>query len=375
MLFSQALLEKNVPVNSQDDVGSSPLCWAASHGHIEPALLLLQNGAFVNCVDVEGMTPLHYACIFKDCPKMVSLLLEHGADPNREESVSYRRPLDVALQFERREYARLIEAAGGKRSSRLLRNGDLAIARRKELKKKHQQEMQIEARKSKAESPRKGAEPVAGAASAAAPSSPANKSGPEQLASNNVSVAHVVPRTPDEDDTLRGHCWFNNRHAEFKQFLARPDFDFSSPFKSYNHGTALILAASRGHMDTVRALVSRGVDLDATNLDKCNAFNWAVTQKHFEVALFLVSHGSNVDLLDKHGMSSLHYACIAKDFDLNLVMFLINEAKCKINLLSSNGRTALDLAISRSRPTLIAFLKSKGGKIAAKQQKKQQKKK
>jgi hypothetical protein len=323
---------------------------------------------------------------------MVSLLLEHGADPNREESVSYRRPLDVALQFERREYARLIEAAGGKRSTRLLRNGDLAIARRKELKKKHQQEMQNEARKARAADassvgvispsspPTKTALTKNGsAASSTSPIAVATAS-PGIVAAapleNNVPArAAVVPRTPDEDDTLRGHCWFNNRHAEFKQFLARPDFDFSSPFKSYNNGTALILAASRGHMETVRALVSRGVDLDATNLDKCNAFNWAVTQKHFDVALFLVSHGCDVDLLDKHGMSSLHYACIARDFDLNLVMFLVNEAKCKINLLSSNGRTALDLAISRNRPTLISFLKSKGGKIAAKQPKKQLKKK
>jgi ankyrin repeat protein len=358
--FLQALLDKQVPVNSQDDVGSSPLCWAASHGHIEPARLLLQRSAFVNCVDVEGMTPLHYACIYKDCPKMISLLLEYGADPNCEESVSYRRPLDVALQFERRDYAKLIEVAGGKRSTRLLRNGDMAIARRKELKKKHQQEIQNEARKLKKETVAPAVASVGSAAAVVATSS-------SPIAVRPVPVVPViVARSADEDDSLRGHCWFNNRHAEFKEFLSRPIFDFSTPFKSYNNGTALILAASRGHMETVRALADKGVDLDAVNLDKCNAFNWAVTQKHFEVASLLVSRGCSVDLLDKHGMSSLHYACIAKEFDLNLVVFLVEQAKCKINLLSSNSRTALDLAVSRNRPALISFLKSKGAKAAVK---------
>ena len=45
------------------------------------ALLFIKNGAKVNKLDENGMTPLQYAIVNKDFP-MVNLLLSNGADVN-----------------------------------------------------------------------------------------------------------------------------------------------------------------------------------------------------------------------------------------------------------------------------------------------------
>ncbi|CAB1101776.1 unnamed protein product [Ectocarpus sp. CCAP 1310/34] len=60
---------------------ASPLLLAVVGEHLEAARVLLEGGAEVGAKNLNGLTPLHVACL-KPNPEMVSLLLRWGADTN-----------------------------------------------------------------------------------------------------------------------------------------------------------------------------------------------------------------------------------------------------------------------------------------------------
>lgn len=58
------LLEENrCSVDERDESGMTPLMYAADRGYSEIVSLLLEYGASVDAVDMEGQSALHYACI------------------------------------------------------------------------------------------------------------------------------------------------------------------------------------------------------------------------------------------------------------------------------------------------------------------------
>ena len=59
---------------------TTPLAWAALHGHVGAAAWLLDNGAEVNALNADGSTALHSAA-FMGRAEIVRLMLERGADP------------------------------------------------------------------------------------------------------------------------------------------------------------------------------------------------------------------------------------------------------------------------------------------------------
>lgn len=65
-------------LNARDEVGYTPMCRAATLGHVDVVSALLQAGANINLANDEGNSPLHLACdeCFKD---MATLLLKAGA--------------------------------------------------------------------------------------------------------------------------------------------------------------------------------------------------------------------------------------------------------------------------------------------------------
>lgn len=76
----------------RDDIGASPLWYAASHGHIELARDLVAAGAEVTVATRDGLTPLHWAALrgFHD---VCLLLLDNGADVNARSVVQANTPL------------------------------------------------------------------------------------------------------------------------------------------------------------------------------------------------------------------------------------------------------------------------------------------
>uniref|UniRef100_A0A183A6V4 ANK_REP_REGION domain-containing protein n=1 Tax=Echinostoma caproni TaxID=27848 RepID=A0A183A6V4_9TREM len=73
------ILHERVDQNCKDEVGRSPLHYAALNGHFEIIRLLLSNRATVDVADANNVTPLHLAAR-KDHLRCAQLLCMAGAD-------------------------------------------------------------------------------------------------------------------------------------------------------------------------------------------------------------------------------------------------------------------------------------------------------
>jgi uncharacterized protein len=90
----------------------TPLHLAARDQKLAKARALLAAGARVDAFDAFGNTPLWRSVMASDAePAVISLLLEHGADPGRKNR-SGIAPVDLARQTHRDELLRKFQAAG-----------------------------------------------------------------------------------------------------------------------------------------------------------------------------------------------------------------------------------------------------------------------
>jgi ankyrin repeat protein len=113
-----------IDVNALNEAGESALMMTALKGDIAGAQLLLERGAKVN---QPGWSALHYAATGPE-PKLVRLLLEHGAAVDAE-SPNGSTPLMMAAQYGSEDSASLLLERGadpGKRNERRLRAADFA---------------------------------------------------------------------------------------------------------------------------------------------------------------------------------------------------------------------------------------------------------
>ena len=74
-----SLLDQGADIHAKDDVGGTPLHWAAFKDASEVAEVLLKQGADIHAKANDGDTPLHWAAE-KDTSATVELLLNQGAD-------------------------------------------------------------------------------------------------------------------------------------------------------------------------------------------------------------------------------------------------------------------------------------------------------
>ena len=105
---AQALLEaRTLDVNALNEKGESVLMMAALKGQTEACEALLKRGARV---DQPGWSPLHYAATGPQ-PKIVSLLLARGADPEAK-SPNGSTPLMMAARYGAEASVNLLLAQG-----------------------------------------------------------------------------------------------------------------------------------------------------------------------------------------------------------------------------------------------------------------------
>jgi ankyrin repeat protein len=134
--------------------------------------------------------------------------------------------------------------------------------------------------------------------------------------------------------------------------LIRLLFYSSSPRASST--SSLEQAASEGHAETIRTLISQGGDINARNARGQTPLHLAVKQGNSDVVQLLLENEAEVDVVETDsGCTSLHYAASLGHVDLceSLVRYGANP-----DAQTARLETPLHLAVSRGHPDVVALL-------------------
>lgn len=98
-------------INLPDDAGLTPLHLAAATCHTNVVIVLLDEGARIDCPAKDGASPLHLAAQ-EGCADGVNLLLAKGANVNARDNQG-RTPLVRARQWHQDAIVQLLRKHGG----------------------------------------------------------------------------------------------------------------------------------------------------------------------------------------------------------------------------------------------------------------------
>ena len=101
-------------VNEQNEMGQTPLCVAASAGHLDCVEALLTFGACPNEADVDALAPLHNAS-FMGHLAIVSLLVNANADIGAADQNAWT-PLHYAAQGGNAQIVHVLLMCGARQS-------------------------------------------------------------------------------------------------------------------------------------------------------------------------------------------------------------------------------------------------------------------
>lgn len=119
--------------------------------------------------------------------------------------------------------------------------------------------------------------------------------------------------------------------------------------------TPLIVAAQYGHTMLVGYLMGKGARLQLTDKDGDNALHWAAFKGHNEMMRLLIYSGFDPKQKDNFGQSVLHMACI--NGNLTAVRELCEQDGVDIDVVDSNGKTPMMLALGRKHDQIVLYLK------------------
>ena len=100
-------------------------------------------------------------------------------------------------------------------------------------------------------------------------------------------------------------------------------------------------AAERRDRAAIRAELTRGVDVNATQVDGTTALHWAAHYDDAETAALLVKAGANVNAANRYGVPPLALACTNGNA---AVVRLLLEAGADANATMKGGETVLMMA-------------------------------
>lgn len=100
----------------------------------------------------------------------------------------------------------------------------------------------------------------------------------------------------------------------------------------------------------VRALINRGIDLTAINLDGDTALHVAVKAGDVDTISMLLNAGSDVNAIGNQGATPLHYATDATD---KKILELLLNWKASLNVNDSAGETALNVTVYEKWDALL----------------------
>jgi ankyrin repeat protein len=121
-------------------------------------------------------------------------------------------------------------------------------------------------------------------------------------------------------------------------------------------------AAQSGDIEALESQLAAGLDVDARDRYGQTALMLAAMRGHADTVAWLVDHGAELDHVAKFGLSATMLAVVNGHTD---VIDILVSAGADLGRRGSGppgfaGRTALDLATERGDPLMVSLLRDRG---------------
>jgi len=309
----RGLLQKKADVNAPQVDGTTALHWAVYRGDVETVGLLIASGAKVTSATREGVTPLAMACLYGHVP-IVERLLKAGADA-KERGPNGETTLMFAARNGNPQLIKVLLAAGAEVNA--TENLRVTTALMWAVEQRH---------------------PEAVKALLTGGANPNAKSGgaglPRNYMANRVNTTNVKAaqdrrrRAADAGRTYEQQLEWERQQAPPPQAPQRqtpagvqprqsvdgqPEEDNEVAVAGLVGGgggglSPLVFAAREGDIESARALLDAGADVNQTTEYRWTPLLTAVNNRNYGLASLLLDRGANPNIANKGGWTPLYLA-------------------------------------------------------------------
>jgi ankyrin repeat protein len=357
---AESLIQSGFDVNTQNDLGATPLRLAACQGSLEAMQFLLETGADPNIATYEGQTPLTKLTrveVWKDEDQAVEAakeLLNHEADVNHQ-TVTGTTALHFAIDGNRLKLARCLLESGArpniqdKRGATPLR---LAAC-----------QGSLEAMQFLLEA---GADPNIAMYEGQTPLTKVtdidvwdDEDLAIEAATDLLKHGADLNHQTNEGDTAL-HVAIEANRLKLAQFILERGARVN--LQNCMGETPLNVAVAEGHLEAIQLLLKWGADPRITNYERVPlagflAFYdvWKDEDRAIEAAIEILGHGGKLNAQTKSGHTPLHLAI--KENRLKLARFFL-ENGAHPNVRNKKKETPLDIAMRKGSTHAVDLLLS-----------------